>query len=270
VQSINQPGSTFYYSYRLLNANDQNVLAALFELQYELKALTRIKSEKTVAYTKLHWWNEEIVRLQQQKPRHPITKTLAPTSFAAENIALLESLLVAAKMDLDYDSYPDYLTLCQYLDQSQGSVIQAATIVCGAKQTEFGTYLGRATAMTRYLQNLAQDIANGMLYLPLSDLKTHQLRPEDLGMPAASAQTHELCQLYAQRADESFSKAYASLDSQVVNQQTSNLVFGNLHQALLTHLKRNRFAVFDKNISLSPIKKLWVSMLTNPKKIVRQ
>jgi len=270
LYSINQPGTSFFYSYRLLDTNDQTVLAAIFELQHELKSLTEIKSEKNIAYTKLHWWTEEIARLGKQQPRHPLTKKLVDTSFATENITLLQNLLVAAKMDLDYDSYPDYLTLCQYFDQSSGSLMQAASIVCGEKKPQFGTYLGRAVVMTRCLQHLAADIRKGMLYIPLSDLNTHQLKPEDLDTQTAAAKTRGLCKLYAQRTTENFSKAYACLEGKDLNQQMPNLVFGKLHQALLAQLEKNQFAVFNKNIGLSPIKKLMLSMFANPEKIVRQ
>lgn len=246
------------------------MLIALFELQQELKSLTQIKSEKSVAYTKLHWWNEEIARLSEQQPRHPITKTLLTTSFSTRDITLLQNLLTAAKMDLDYDSYPDYLTLCKYLDLSSGSLMQAASIICGEKNMEFGTYLGRATAMTHYLQNLANDIRNGMLYLPISDLNSQQLSTDELSTHVAPDKTRAVCEKYAQRSAENFSKAYACLNNDELDQQAPNLVFGKLHQQLLLKLEKNRFEVLEKQIDLLPIKKLMISILTNPKKIVRQ
>lgn len=270
MHSINQPGSTFYYSYRLLEPDDLTVLIALFELQHELKSLTRIKSEKSVAYTKLHWWNEEVARLHQQQPRHPVTKTILTTSFSTDHINLLENLLVAAKMDLDYDSYPDYLTLCKYLDLSSGSLMQAASIVCGNNNEQFGTYLGRATAMTRYLQNLGNDLHNGMLYLPISDLSSQELTAEELSAHAIPDKTRAVCEQYAQRAADNFTKAYASLNSEDLNQQLPNLVFGKLHQKLLLQLRKNRFEDLGKDLRLSPIKKLLLSIFANPKKIVRQ
>jgi len=109
-----------------------------------------------------------------------------------------------------------------------------------------------------------------MLYVPLSDLKTHQLKPEDLGKPDSSDQTRALCKLYAQRAEENFSKAYACLAPENINQQMPNLVFGKLHQTLLRQFEKKHFDVFNTDIHLSPIKKLLISMFANPKKIVRQ
>ena len=124
--------------------------------------------------------------------------------------------------------------------------------------------------MTRSLQNLANDIRNGMLYLPLSDLKAHNLSPEDLSIHNAPERTRKACTRYAQRAAENFTKAYAYLSSDDLEEQMPNLVYGKLHQALLHKLEKNQFKVLDKNISLSPIKKLSLSMFANAKKIVRQ
>lgn len=270
IQQNNIPGSAFHYSYKQLPAAQLTQINALFALHHQLSAVATETSDKNVAYTKLHWWSEEIERLKNQQARHPVTKQLSNQLIVNEHPVLIEQLLGAAKMDLDYDSYPNYLTLCQYLDAGMGSLMQAVSYTLGEVGSEFGLHLGRAIAQTQRLQRIATDLHSGRLYLPISDLKKFELEPDSFRAQSKSDNNQELLNFTIERCQTEFTTAFNALDEKNTNSQHAILAYARIHMALLKKIKSNGLECMQSRLELSPLRKMFIALLTNPDKIVRQ
>ncbi len=266
IEENDLPGSAFHYSYARLPAAQLTQINSLFALHQQLTAVATEISEKNVAYTKLHWWSEEIERLLKQQARHPITKQLSNQLIANEHPQLLEQLLGAAKMDLDYDSYPNYLTLCQYYDAGMGSLMTAVSYTLGEVDSEFGLHLGRAIAQTQRLQRLATDLHLGRLYIPISDLKKFGLEAESFRARSQPESNRELLDFMIARCQSEFTTAFNALDQKSANIQHANLAYARIHLALLKKIKSNGLECMQSRLELSPLRKMFIALFTNPEK----
>lgn len=270
IEQNNIPGSAFHYSYARLPAEQLIQINCLFALHHQLSAVAIETSDKNVAYTKLHWWSEEIERLKNQQARHPVTKQLSNQLIANEHPVLLEQLLGAAKMDLDYDSYPNYLTLCQYLDAGMGSLMQAVSYTLGEVESDFGLHLGRAIAQTQRLQRIATDLHAGRLYLPISDLKKFELEADSFRAQSQPDNNQQLLDFTIERCQTEFTSAFKALDEKSADSQHANLAYARIHLALLKKIKSNGLECMQSRLELSPLRKMFIALLTNPDKIANK
>ncbi len=58
------------------------LVAAAFALQAELRPIADARVDHGVAHLKLQWWREEIQRLEQGQPRHPLTQAALASAGA--------------------------------------------------------------------------------------------------------------------------------------------------------------------------------------------
>jgi len=87
-------GSNLYYATLFEKEKNKAIIISLHAFLYELADIIKECSDPGVARIKLHWWQEEIERLFQQEPRHPITKYLKEFTTLNENLrASLNSII---------------------------------------------------------------------------------------------------------------------------------------------------------------------------------
>jgi hypothetical protein len=83
-------GSSIHYATLYESENNKISIYSLFALHYELFNCLIITPDPGITKIKLHWWSEELDRLNSGKPRHPVTTALLP--LTANNPELMECL----------------------------------------------------------------------------------------------------------------------------------------------------------------------------------
>ncbi len=69
-------GSNLYYATLFTQKKNKPIIIGLHAFLSELANIIQTCSDPGIARIKLHWWQEEIERLFQQEPRHPVTQYL--------------------------------------------------------------------------------------------------------------------------------------------------------------------------------------------------
>src|SRR5210317_1204657 len=70
-------GSSFYYSFLFLPAEQRRAIMALYAFCREVDDVVDECSDRDVARRKLDWWREEIAACFSGQPKHPVTSALA-------------------------------------------------------------------------------------------------------------------------------------------------------------------------------------------------
>lgn len=108
------PGSINYYATRFLPLTQQRTVAAIYALNETLFELNDSAIDPTVSQAKLHWWHEEMQRLNQGQPTHPITQCLvgiAPeclTAWLQAALALQSPVILNTTEDLTHYCHQRY------------------------------------------------------------------------------------------------------------------------------------------------------------------
>src|SRR5512139_4331482 len=173
-QLAEKSGSSFYYSFLFLPAEQRRAITALYAFCREVDDVVDECSDSAVARTKLAWWRSEVARLYAGEPQHPVTQALqAPISrynLAQEH--LLE-IIDGMEMDLDQTHYASFkdLSLYCYRVASVVGLLSAEIFGYEDRQTlKYAHDLGMAFQLTNILRDVKEDVARGRIYLPADEM----------------------------------------------------------------------------------------------------
>ncbi|MEZ5124433.1 MAG: squalene synthase HpnC [Solirubrobacterales bacterium] len=140
------------------------------------------------------------------RPEHPVMRRLAVTVRAcAIPRDPLDRLVAANRADQVVSRYEDFAALLRYCDLSAAPVGELVLHVFGCATPERIALSDRVCAglqVTEHLQDVAEDLAAGRIYLPVADLDACGCTEAHLRAPAPGPQLRAVMALEAARARE--------------------------------------------------------------------
>ncbi len=248
-------GSNLYYALLFESAETRQNLLPLFALHYEIADCLTASTDPGVIRVKLQWWSEELVRLADHAPRHPVTTALLP---------------VVAKTGLDQALFSQYLDTTGsllsrrssllpatvWLEQMQtglGSLWKAAAIISNTASDSLALlqHNGGAGFMVELLQNIHYLIPRGIVFIP-DELRE---QPDEHGVSHARFRTlfdtleTQLEQHYRALAGTGKSGHY----HQIMNR---------LACSVCSEIRLDGYQLPKHKIVLTPLRKFWIATRT--------
>jgi len=263
-------GSSLYYSTLFLEPSRQQALIAFSAFRLEIGAIVRDFQDSEPAHAKLAWWRMEICSLYEQRPDHPVTRALAEAlqHFPIPQEQLLE-IIDGYEMDIDQGRYADFkaLQLYCYRISSTISVITAEILGYQNRQTlKFAHELGLALQLADIVRHVGLDARHGRIYLPLDELQHFGVTEDDILRVRQGADVNprlkSLLAFQVQRIKTQHEKAMSLLAKEDRPSQRTLMVLANLQRAVLDEIERDGYQVLDRNLSLTPLRMLWLTTLT--------
>ena len=259
-------GSSFYYSFLFLPPERRRAITALYAYCREVDDVVDECTEAAVARTKLAWWRDEIGKLYDGKPQHPVTKALAcaVVTYDIQQQHMLE-LIDGMAMDLDYNRYPDFDTLKLYCHRVAGVVglMSASIFGYSDKQTlEYAPELGLAFQLTNIIRDVGEDARRNRIYLPLDELEKFGVTEADIQAARESENFQTLMTFQINRALSHYDAAFAKLPQQDRKPQIPGIIMAGIYRTLLEEIRDDGCKVLKQRTSLTPIRKLWIASKT--------
>ncbi|PWG63482.1 squalene/phytoene synthase family protein [Spiribacter halobius] len=255
-------GSSLHYALLFAGAPEREALLALAAYRAEVLEVPREVSDPGVGAVKLKWWQEELERLFAGQPRHPVSQALAPVierhGFAREPFA---EVIEAARMDLEYGSYPALRELTVYCHRA-GGLAELARRVGGPDTPQTAAFahdLAMGLELTRLLRHLGRDIAAGRVYIPEADLAAEGLTREDLLARRDSEALRRVLAVQGQRARDFLDSAIRRLPRPARRRQRPALVLAVLYRRLLAVMAEDDHPQLERRHHLTPLRKLWLA-----------
>jgi len=259
-------GSSFYYSFLFLPANQRQAITAVYAFCREVDDIVDECSEINTAITKLNWWRDEIQRVFHGQAQHPVGIAL---SQSVKEFNLDEkhfhSIIDGMLMDTQQARYQSFDELAIYCYRVAGVVGLLAIEIFGYNQPSTQQYaenLGLAFQLTNILRDVKEDASRGRIYLPLDELKKFKVSEQDIINGEINDKLRELFKFQAQRADHYYQQAYQHLAKQDRFQQRSGLIMAAIYHSLLERIEKCHYDVFSKPIRISALRKLWIAWRT--------
>lgn len=269
-------GSSFYYSFLFLPPKQRQAITALYAFCREVDDVVDETLEAEVAQSKLNWWRDEIARLFQHQPQHPVTRALASVieDFNLPEEHFLE-IIDGMEMDLNYDSYPSFRELSLYCHRVASIVGLMAAEIFGFQDrgtVKYAHSLGMAFQLTNILRDVHEDLQRGRLYIPLDELEQFNVSPEDLQAGKSTNNIIALFAFQAQRARDYYRQAFEQLPEQDRYPQRCGLIMAAIYQSTLDEIEQDNYQVLTQRVSLTPLRKLWLAWKTarQEKKLYRR
>ncbi|HKC50667.1 MAG TPA: presqualene diphosphate synthase HpnD [Myxococcota bacterium] len=259
-------GSSFYYSFLFLPAERRRAITALYAFCREVDDIADEVKDVEVARTKLAWWRTEVANLFSGHPRHPVTRALEPfvERFGLDS-ARMNEIIDGMEMDLVHHRYADFDSLKRYCHRVAGVVGQLSASVFGfrnASTLEYAEAMGIAFQLTNIIRDVGEDARRDRVYLPADELARFGLAAEDIFAGRDGPAFRSVMALQAERALAYYDLAFSKLAPEDRASQRAGLIMAAIYRALLDEIRRDGFAVLDKRISLTPLRKLWIAWKT--------
>ncbi len=259
-------GSSFYYSFLFLPAEQKQAIIALYAFCREVDDVVDECSDPSLASSKLEWWRSEINNLFANKPSHPVTQALKKST---ENFNLPQEYFIeiidGMAMDLEQFTYASFKDLSLYCYRVASVVGLMAAEIFGYEDRQTLKYahnLGMAFQLTNILRDVAEDAARGRIYIPQDELQRFKVSQEDILNHQMTDNARQLMAFQAQRANDYYQKAFDLLPETDRYSQRCGIIMSAIYQATLKEIEDDGFRVLDQRISLTPLRKLWIAWRT--------
>jgi phytoene synthase len=261
-----QSGSSFYYSFLFLPPPRRRAITALYAFCREVDDVVDEVADPAIARVKLAWWRSEIQRAFDGTPQHPVARALAPVvrdyALPAEHF---QTIIDGMAMDLEQARYVDFAALELYCHRVAGAVgLLSADIFGRAEHSTLGYArdLGVAFQLTNIIRDVGEDAMRGRIYLPQDELARFGVPPSQVLKRQSSAALRSLLALQVERARQWYERALAQLAPADRRAQRAGLAMAAIYRTLLDEIERDDYAVLDRRIALTPVRKLWIAWRT--------
>ena len=256
-------GSKLYYACLFETPKNRFVIIAIHALHVELTEIVRECSDPGIARIKYKWWQEEIQRLADNKPRHPVTKTIH------------ELINITPDFCEELQSIIEYLESLYFIEQhnSLDEILEDYKQVSGKIFTLIGNQLGIEENNIQQVLNMA-----GALCLYLSDIqipKTY-INESRCIIPKSYVALSSLINYPTQNDDinKKLLTLIEDLRHKLLQQEDALIKFNNrslLHIIILLRLNRilcqeilsSNHSLLTSRTELTPIRQLWIAWRTH-------
>ncbi len=257
-------GSSFYYSFLFLPAEQRRAIVALYAFCREVDDAVDRVGDPGVARAKLDWWREEIGRLYAGRPLHPVTRALQPV-IGRVNLAEEQFLEIidGMAMDLDTRRYPDFTALSLYCYRVAGVVGLMSAEIFGYTRHEtrkYAHHLGLAFQLTNIIRDVREDADRNRIYLPQDELQRFGVPESDILAHRETPAFLELMAFQAKRAYGYYDKALSLLPPEDARRQRTGLVMAAIYRATLDEVVADGLHVLTRRVRLTPLRKLWLAL----------
>ena len=264
-------GSSFYYAFLFLPPPRRQAITAFYAFCREVDDVVDDMKDPGVAAAKLQWWQQEVRQAFDGRPSHPALQALMPHTAAFSITAdHLQAVIEGCQIDLQQTRFLDYAGLQHYCHLVAGVVGEVAANIFGRTQPQTLQYahrLGLAMQLTNIIRDVGDDARRGRIYLPMSELRQFDVKPQEILKRDApwgySERFDALMRFQAARAHAAYDEALALLPEADRQAQKAGLMMAHIYRTLLREIEAQGFRVLHQRTSLTPIRKLWIAARTH-------
>ena len=259
-------GSNLYYSTLYHDPHSKRRLHALFAFYHEISEVICSSSDPGAARVTLHWWFEEVGRLFSGAARHPVTRELSQLD-SGDYLSRHEMLgcIATSAQFLDVPKIGAYNSWLEQHNAASGSIWKAAGKACGCSNPDNLAALARAGCCYgafELLHHIRHFARLGLNILPSDLLTSHNLDLETIIQPeVGESGTWFFTELF-ERLQNDMETCLTNLQGEQANKLLFSITLLKILSVLRREYQSTPVPIIHNRISLTPIRKLWISWRT--------
>jgi 15-cis-phytoene synthase len=267
----------FYYAFVALPRPRRNAICAIYAFMRQADDLA---DDETVALderrARLNAWLDSWHAAARGASTRDLVFLAVRDATARYSIplSLLDDLVAGVAMDLDsakggapdtYATFADLYRYCYLVASVVGLVCIRIFGYTDPRAEKLAEETGIAFQLTNILRDVAEDAARNRVYLPLEDLKTHQVILDSLldrrAGSAPNANERALLKDIGRRAENYYRSAHTLMPLIDRESRPALGVLVEIYHALLKRIEKAEFDVFSKRASVPTAEKLTILVI---------
>ena len=251
-------GSSTYYSLRFSPPGLRDDLAILAAWRHQVHTILVEVSDPGVARLKLQWWREELDKLADGRPSHPLSLALQ-TVANRHPLPLQPFFQMADQVEAEIwrRPLPDSAALVHACDADLGALFELMAGCHGLTDPDHLTSaraIGAFCALVYRIRDSGWLARQGRAPIPLDLLGPHHLTPDALREGQHRARLVEWLPELARQA-----QALQARSAHFGALPPFARVRARILASLLREIEALSFQVVDQRLSLTPVRKLWIA-----------
>ncbi len=256
-------GSNLYYATLFEEEKSKAVITGLHAFLYELTDIIQECSDPGIARIKLHWWQEEIERLFQQQPRHPITKYLIDCITLDQNLRTsFISIINNFDNFLFIDQTENLSTALVLYNSTAGEIWHLCGIQLGVTDTSsLQKYraLGSVYHYLRCLQDPNTYVTETRCIIPENIIKQDDLLNLRLETQKNTINQTDSFSPLIKELKKLLEENYIGLRKDNSSAFKQGLILNRLALNTCDEILNDGCKLLSTNTSLTPLRKLWIA-----------
>ena len=259
-------GSNLYYA-TLFDKKNKNRIITLHALLNELSDIIYECSDPGVARIKFKWWQEEILRLKEQQPRHPVTKQLNENhEWKEESLEILLRAIASFEQFIFLEQPDTLTTILPIFKTSYGSIWRLYAIQSGINNIELLNAVEEMGALNHFLNCLQQPytyITESRCIIPVSYIKHSTLLDLRFNKTNPTLEQHNVIKQLLHDLTTQLQETYQTLSNNNQACFRYALISNKLATKTAHEMIQEGLNLLNNSIGLTPIHKLWIAWRTD-------
>jgi len=259
-------GSNLYYATVFDKTKIKTTIITLHAFLYELSNIIYECSDPGVARIKLKWWQEEIERLFNKQARHPVTKQMQECiRFNPELNSTFDSVIDFFSHFIFIEQPNSLETILSLYKSTSGEVWYQSGKQLNIVETETLKALQEMGAVIHFINCLQQPntyISESRCIIPLQYLDQSQLLNLRINTDNRNKTQMELFSPLLIELKTKLDHTYKILSKENNVSLRHALILNRLIYKTCDEILRDGCQLLDRNISLTPLRKLWLAWRT--------
>ncbi|MGE5437929.1 MAG: presqualene diphosphate synthase HpnD [Syntrophothermus sp.] len=257
--------SSFYYAFSLLPIDKRDAMNTVYAWCRQTDDIVDEGLEnEEIKYEKLRKWTIELEKAFSNLSEYSLLNKLG-TTIKKFNIPYepFFELIKGMEMDLQTNRYTTFEDLQLYCYRVASTVGLMCIEIFGYKHAstkDFAVNLGIALQLTNILRDIKKDAQRGRIYLPQEDLIKFNYPEEDLFNQVYNKNFIELMEFETQRAKNYFESATKALNLDDKGSMFAARAMQHIYAKMLDKIISARYDVLHKNIKVSKVEKVGISL----------
>jgi phytoene synthase len=267
-----ESGTSFYYAFRLLGKPKRRAIYALYSFCRVVDDC--VDEPDGEGEAGLRRWLAEAERCYAGAPSTDLGRELMEAVFQFPiPRRSFEEIVAGCRMDLERNRYASFPELRTYCEKVASSVGLAAIEIFGyesPRTRDYAVLLGLALQLTNIVRDVAEDAAQGRIYLPQDELRRFSVSEEEVLAAAGpgfrpSPALRSLLAFQGERARAHFEQARAALPEVDRRSMLPAEIMGAVYRALLEEMGAKGWPVGRPAARLSRPRRAWIALRTVPR-----
>jgi phytoene synthase len=262
---VAEVGSPLYYSVRKLSLLVRETVIAIMAFYKEIEDITLNYTDLSVAQAKLNWWRNEVIKIQDGKPDHPVALELQRClpSFSISPLRLID-IIDGLEQNLAFLSFEKFEDVVVHVMRTAGQreLLIADILLKGEKlDVEIIYQLALVVELTHYIQHLRRYVGRGLIYFSQEELLAYRVSEEQLQASVTAEAIRQLLEFQVEKIERSYQKALVSLSPKARLSLANLVVRCEMARANLKAIKTSHFCVLENFICITPIRSWWIAFI---------